>query len=170
MAHLFPSLGPALVISMGYIDLGKWLAAVDGGVRFGNDLVLLVLFFNLTAILFQYLATCVGIVTRKNLAQVLLPNLFASIFSHFPETHFFAKHHLLSCSHRLKSIKSLLLNGSMSEKPKAKSEYFDNLTFIPRGYGKRSNNTIKVNVWPTVCSTYDCIDTKQFFGKCTYDL
>ncbi|CAD5167243.1 unnamed protein product [Musa acuminata subsp. malaccensis] len=70
MAHLFPSLGPALVISMGYIDLGKWLAAVDGGVRFGNDLVLLVLFFNLAAILCQYLATCVGIVTRKNLAQI----------------------------------------------------------------------------------------------------
>ncbi|CAL9123004.1 unnamed protein product [Musa textilis] len=70
VAHLFPSLGPALVISMGYIDLGKWLAAVDGGARFGNDLVLLVLFFNLTAILCQYLASCVGIVSGKNLAQI----------------------------------------------------------------------------------------------------
>ncbi|RWW84709.1 hypothetical protein BHE74_00006669 [Ensete ventricosum] len=74
VAHLFPSLGPALVISMGYIDLGKWLAAVDGGARFGNDLVLLVLFFNLTAILCQYLASCVGIVSGKNLAQVLHSN------------------------------------------------------------------------------------------------
>ncbi|WOL15320.1 protein ETHYLENE-INSENSITIVE 2 isoform X1 [Canna indica] len=70
VAHLFPALGPALVISMGYIDLGKWLAAVDGGARLGNDLVLLVLFFNLTAILCQYLATCVGIVTGKNLAEI----------------------------------------------------------------------------------------------------
>ncbi|XP_074570211.1 protein ETHYLENE-INSENSITIVE 2-like isoform X2 [Curcuma longa] len=66
----FPGLGPAFVISMGYVDLGKWLAAVDGGVRFGNDLMLLVLFFNLTAILCQYLATCVGIVTEKNLAEI----------------------------------------------------------------------------------------------------
>ncbi|XP_042420118.1 protein ETHYLENE-INSENSITIVE 2-like isoform X2 [Zingiber officinale] len=66
----FPALGPAFVISMGYVDLGKWLAAVDGGVRFGNDLMLLVLFFNFTAILCQYLATCVGIVTEKNLAEI----------------------------------------------------------------------------------------------------
>lgn len=71
VTHLFPALGPALVISMGYIDLGKWLAAVDGGARFGNDLVLLVLFFNLIAIMCQYLATCVGIVTGKSLAEVL---------------------------------------------------------------------------------------------------
>lgn len=90
VAHLFPSLGPALVISMGYIDLGKWLATVDGGARFGNDLVLLVLFFNLTAILCQYLASCVGIVSGKNLAQVLHYNLVASIVSFIPDTFFFA--------------------------------------------------------------------------------
>nr|CAD1841568.1 unnamed protein product [Ananas comosus var. bracteatus] len=68
--YLFPSLGPALMISMGYIDLGKWVAAVDGGVRFGYDLVLPVLFFNFTAILCQYLATCIGMVTGKNLAEM----------------------------------------------------------------------------------------------------
>ncbi|XP_009408523.2 protein ETHYLENE-INSENSITIVE 2 isoform X1 [Musa acuminata AAA Group] len=69
-SNLFPSLGPALMISMGYIDLGKWVAAVEGGARFGYDLVFLVLFFNLTAIFCQYLATCVGMVTQKNLAQI----------------------------------------------------------------------------------------------------
>lgn len=71
-SNLFPSLGPALMISMGYIDLGKWVAAVEGGARFGYDVVFLVLFFNLTAIFCQYLATCVGMVTQKNLAQVLI--------------------------------------------------------------------------------------------------
>lgn len=70
MPHLFPSLGPALMVSMGYIDLGKWVAAVEGGARFGFDLVSLVLFFNCTAILCQYLATCIGMVTGKNLAEV----------------------------------------------------------------------------------------------------
>ena len=50
ITHLFPSLGPALMISMGYIDLGKWVAAVEGGARFGFDLVFLVLLFNCTAI------------------------------------------------------------------------------------------------------------------------
>ncbi|URE16190.1 ethylene-insensitive protein 2 [Musa troglodytarum] len=69
-SNLFPSLGPSLMISMGYIDLGKWVAAVEGGARFGYDLVFLVLFFNLTAIFCQYLATCVGMVTQKNLAQI----------------------------------------------------------------------------------------------------
>ncbi|XP_042375455.1 protein ETHYLENE-INSENSITIVE 2-like isoform X1 [Zingiber officinale] len=66
----FPAIGPAFAISMGYVDLGKWLAAVDGGAQFGNDLMLLVLLFNLTAILCQYLATCVSIVTEKNLAEI----------------------------------------------------------------------------------------------------
>ncbi|XP_008787796.1 protein ETHYLENE-INSENSITIVE 2 isoform X2 [Phoenix dactylifera] len=68
--HFFPSLGPALMISMGYIDLGKWVAAVEGGARFGYDLILLVLFFNFTAILCQYLATCIGMITGKNLAEI----------------------------------------------------------------------------------------------------
>ncbi|KAJ3669969.1 hypothetical protein LUZ60_010293 [Juncus effusus] len=68
--HLFPSLGPALMISMGYIDLGKWVAAVEAGSKFGSDLVLPVLFFNLFAILCQYLATCISMATGKNLAQI----------------------------------------------------------------------------------------------------
>lgn len=66
---LFQTLGPTLLISMAYIDLGKWLVAVDAGSRFGYDLVLLVLFFNFSAILFQYLSTCIGMVTGKNLAE-----------------------------------------------------------------------------------------------------
>ena len=72
ITHIFPSLGPALMISMGYIDLGKWVAAVEGGARFGFDVVFLVLLFNCTAILCQYLSSCIGTVTGKNLAEVLL--------------------------------------------------------------------------------------------------
>ena len=68
--NLFRTLGPTLVISMAYIDLGKWLVAVDAGSRFGYDLVLLVLLFNFSAILCQYLSTCIGMVTGKNLAKV----------------------------------------------------------------------------------------------------
>ncbi|XP_078162473.1 NRAMP metal ion transporter family protein [Carex rostrata] len=68
--HLFPSLGPALMISMGYIDLGKWVAAVEAGSRFGSDLILPLLFFNLCAILCQYLATCISTATGKNLAEI----------------------------------------------------------------------------------------------------
>ncbi|OVA18051.1 Natural resistance-associated macrophage like [Macleaya cordata] len=68
--RLFPAVGPVLLISMGYIDPGKWSAAVEGGARFGFDLVLLLLVFNFAAILCQYLAARIGIVTGKNLAQI----------------------------------------------------------------------------------------------------
>lgn len=70
--NLFHALGPALLISMGYIDLGKWVAAVEAGSRFGFDLVLLALIFNFIAIICQYLAACIGTVTGKNLAEVLV--------------------------------------------------------------------------------------------------
>ncbi|CAL5067009.1 unnamed protein product [Urochloa decumbens] len=68
--NLFHALGPALLISMGYIDLGKWVATVEAGSRFGFDLVLLALIFNFTAIVCQYLAACIGTVTGKNLAEI----------------------------------------------------------------------------------------------------
>lgn len=55
---------------MGYLDLGKWLVALEAGSSFGYDLVLLVLLFNLSAILCQYLSSCIGMVTGKNLAEV----------------------------------------------------------------------------------------------------
>ncbi|CAD6240619.1 unnamed protein product [Miscanthus lutarioriparius] len=70
MPKFFHALGPALLISMGYIDLGKWVAAVEAGSRFGFDLVLLALLFNFTAIVCQYLAACIGTVTGKNLAEI----------------------------------------------------------------------------------------------------
>lgn len=68
--NLYRTLGLALLMSMGYIDLGKWVATVDAGSRFGYDLVLLVLLFNLSAILCQYLSICIGMVTGKNLAEI----------------------------------------------------------------------------------------------------
>jgi ethylene-insensitive protein 2 len=68
--HLSRTLGPVLLISMGYIDLGKWVETIDAGSRFGYDLVILVLLFNLSAILCQYLSMCIGMVTGKNLAEI----------------------------------------------------------------------------------------------------
>lgn len=68
--HLSRTLGPALLISVGYIDLGKWVATLDAGARFGYDLVLLVLLFNFSAVLYQYMSICIGMFTAKNLAEV----------------------------------------------------------------------------------------------------
>ncbi|PUZ37470.1 hypothetical protein GQ55_9G122200 [Panicum hallii var. hallii] len=68
--NLLRTLGPTLLISMGYIDLGKWLATVDAGSRFGYDLVLVVVLFNFSAILYQYQSVYIGVVTGKNLAEI----------------------------------------------------------------------------------------------------
>lgn len=70
--RLLPSMVPAILISVGYIDPGKWAATIEGGVYFGFDLVLLMLTFNLAAILCQYLAARVGAITGKDLAAVYL--------------------------------------------------------------------------------------------------
>ncbi|PKA56983.1 Ethylene-insensitive protein 2 [Apostasia shenzhenica] len=70
ISNIFLSLGPAILISMAYIDLGKWVAAIEGGAHFGFDLVLPVLIFNFIAILCQYLSAGISMVTGKNLAEI----------------------------------------------------------------------------------------------------
>lgn len=73
--RLLSALLPALLISVGYVDPGKWVATIDAGAHFGNDLVALMLLFNLAAIFCQCLSAQIGIVTGRNLAQV---NIFHS--------------------------------------------------------------------------------------------
>ncbi|XP_024443905.1 ethylene-insensitive protein 2 isoform X2 [Populus trichocarpa] len=69
--RLLPAVGPGLLIAIGYVDPGKWAATVEGGARFGFDLVLPMLLFNFVAILCQYLSARIGVITRKDLAQIL---------------------------------------------------------------------------------------------------
>ena len=66
-----PTIGPALLLSMEYMDLGKWVVAIEGGAHIGLHLILVLFFFNCSGILCRYLANLIGIVTRKNLAQVI---------------------------------------------------------------------------------------------------
>ncbi|KAK8588713.1 hypothetical protein V6N13_087617 [Hibiscus sabdariffa] len=68
--RLLPSILPVLLISVGYIDPGKWVITVEGGARFGLDLVVPMLLFNLAAILCQYLSAQICVVTGKDLAQI----------------------------------------------------------------------------------------------------
>ena len=70
---------PMLLISIGYVDPGKWAAVVEGGARFGLDLIVLMLVFNFVAVLFQYLSARIGVVTGRDLAQVsflIMPALY----------------------------------------------------------------------------------------------
>jgi ethylene-insensitive protein 2 len=68
--RMVPALLPVLLVSVGYIDPGKWVANIEGGARFGYDLVAITLLFNFAAILCQYVAARISVVTGKHLAQV----------------------------------------------------------------------------------------------------
>mmetsp|Transcript_24937 Transcript_24937/g.69548 ORF Transcript_24937/g.69548 Transcript_24937/m.69548 type:complete len:890 (-) Transcript_24937:66-2735(-) len=61
-------MGPAFLVSVAYLDPGNWATAIEGGSRFGYDLVWVVVLSNLIAILLQTLAARLGLVTGKHLA------------------------------------------------------------------------------------------------------
>ncbi|KAK7285047.1 hypothetical protein RJT34_19805 [Clitoria ternatea] len=61
---------PVLLISIGYVDPGKWVATVEGGERFGFDLMAFMLLFNFAAIFCHYISATIGVITGKNLAQI----------------------------------------------------------------------------------------------------
>lgn len=68
--RLLSAFVPMLLVAVAYVDPGKWAAAVEGGARFGCDIVILMLVFNFAAILCQYLSARIAVVTGKDLAQV----------------------------------------------------------------------------------------------------
>uniref|UniRef100_A0A803M297 Ethylene-insensitive protein 2 n=1 Tax=Chenopodium quinoa TaxID=63459 RepID=A0A803M297_CHEQI len=67
---LFPLLAPVLLISIGYIDPGKWASCIDTGARFGVDLVWFAFAFNLMGVLCHYLCAHITVISGKNLAQI----------------------------------------------------------------------------------------------------
>ena len=69
--RLLPAVLPIIFIAITYVDPGKWVAAIEGGARFGNDLVILMFVFSLAAVLCQYLSASIAVITGRDLAQVL---------------------------------------------------------------------------------------------------
>lgn len=70
LQRLFPAVLPVLFIAITYIDPGKWVASIEGGARFGYDLIIPMSVFSLSAVLCQYLSASIAVVTGKDLAQV----------------------------------------------------------------------------------------------------
>ena len=62
-------LGPAYLVSVGYMDPGNWATDIAGGSQFGYTLVWVLLMSNLMALLLQSLSARLGIVTQRDLAQ-----------------------------------------------------------------------------------------------------
>ena len=66
---LFAFLGPAYLVSVGYMDPGNWATDIAGGSQFGYKLIWVLLMSNLMALLLQSLSARLGLVRGRDLAQ-----------------------------------------------------------------------------------------------------
>ena len=66
---LLAFLGPAYLVSVGYMDPGNWATDIAGGSRFGYALIWVLLMSNMMALLLQSLSARLGIVRQLDLAQ-----------------------------------------------------------------------------------------------------
>jgi|DewCreStandDraft_3_1066083.scaffolds.fasta_scaffold00840_4 manganese transport protein len=67
--ELWPFLGPAFLVSVGYMDPGNWGTDIEGGARFGYQLLWVILLSNIMAIFLQSLSAKLGIVSGRTLAE-----------------------------------------------------------------------------------------------------
>lgn len=66
---LFAFVGPAYLISVGYMDPGNWATDIAGGSQFGYSLLWVLVMSNLMALLLQSLSARLGLVRGLDLAQ-----------------------------------------------------------------------------------------------------
>jgi manganese transport protein len=61
--------GPGALVAVGYMDPGNWVTSIGGGAQYGYVLLSVVFVSSLIAMLLQYMASKLGIVTGLDLAQ-----------------------------------------------------------------------------------------------------
>jgi manganese transport protein len=62
--------GPGALIAVGYMDPGNWATAIAGGARYGYRLLWVVAAASLVAMLLQWVAARIGVVTGSSLARL----------------------------------------------------------------------------------------------------
>lgn len=72
--------GPALIVSIGYMDPGNYGTDLQGGAAFGYSLLWVVWLSCAIAMLMQYLSGKLGIATEKSLAEILREKLGRKLF------------------------------------------------------------------------------------------
>jgi len=84
-------LGPGFLVTVGFVDPGNWATNIEGGSRFGYELLWVVTLGTLMLVLIQHLAAKLGIATGKSLA--------VNIRDHFPRpvTAFLGMSVVLAC-------------------------------------------------------------------------
>ena len=69
LARLMPFLGPAFIASVAYMDPGNFATNIQGGAKFGYQLLWVIMASNLMAMLIQSLSAKLGIASGENLAE-----------------------------------------------------------------------------------------------------
>jgi manganese transport protein len=72
--------GPALIISIGYMDPGNYGTDIAGGASFGYSLLWLVWLASIMAMLLQYLSGKLGIATERSLPEMIHVKLKKKIY------------------------------------------------------------------------------------------
>ena len=70
LSAVLPMAGPAVIVSIAYMDPGNFATNIQAGARYGYGLLWVVLVANLIAMLFQALSAKLGIATGRNLAEM----------------------------------------------------------------------------------------------------
>ena len=65
---LFSFLGPGFLVTVGFIDPGNWATNIEGGSKFGYQLLWVVTLGTVMLVLIQHMAAKLGIATGKSLA------------------------------------------------------------------------------------------------------
>ena len=66
---LLAFIGPAYMISVGYMDPGNWATDIEGGSKYGYSLIWVLVMSNLIALLLQSHCVRLGVVSGRDLAQ-----------------------------------------------------------------------------------------------------
>ena len=66
----FSFVGAGALVAVGYMDPGNWATALTSGAKYGYQLLSVVLLASLMGLLLQWVASKVGVVTGRDLAQL----------------------------------------------------------------------------------------------------
>src|SRR5262245_27302988 len=69
--RVLPCIGPAFIACVAYIDPGNFATNISAGAQFGYNLLWVVVYSNILAMLIQALSAKLGIATGKNLPEVI---------------------------------------------------------------------------------------------------
>lgn len=73
--ELLRYLGPGFIVTVGFIDPGNWATNIEGGSRFGYDLLWVITLSTIMLIVLQNFSAKIGIVTGRSLAANIHSNM-----------------------------------------------------------------------------------------------